>query len=80
MNIAETIKERRATLGISQQDLAEIAEVSAATIKDIERGKANPSLATMDKIAEVLGMEVCLRLKTVFNNIQINDYENSTGI
>lgn len=66
MNIAETIKERRATLGISQQDLAEIAEVSAATIKDIERGKANPSLATMDKIAEVLGMEVCLRLKNVF--------------
>lgn len=63
MNIAKDIKERRSQLGISQQDLAEISEVSLATIKDIERGKGNPSLTTLEKIADVLGMEVMLQIK-----------------
>lgn len=39
MNVAETIKERRAALAISQLDLAEIAGVSIVTVKDIERSK-----------------------------------------
>lgn len=63
MDIAKDIKERRSQLGISQQDLAEISEVSLATIKDIERGKGNPSLTTLEKIADVLGMEVMLQIK-----------------
>lgn len=63
MDIAKDIKERRSQLGISQQDLAEISEVSLATIKDIERGKGNPSLTTLEKIADVLGMEVVLQIK-----------------
>lgn len=63
MNIAKDIKERRSQLGISQQDLAEISEVSLATIKDIERGKGNPSLTTLEKIVDVLGMEIVLHIK-----------------
>ncbi len=63
MDIAKDIKERRSQLGISQQDLAEISEVSLATIKGIERGKGNPSLTTLEKIADVLGMEVVLQIK-----------------
>lgn len=63
MDIAKDIKERRSQLRISQQDLAEISEVSLATIKDIERGKGNPSLTTLEKIADVLGMEVVLQIK-----------------
>ena len=63
MNIAKDIKERRSQLGISQQDLAEISEVSLATIKDIERGKGNPSLTTLEKIADVLGMKIVLQIK-----------------
>lgn len=52
------IKLRRKTLGITQQDLAEIGGISLATIKDIERGKGNPSLNTINKITDVLGMEM----------------------
>lgn len=63
MDFAKIIKERRAALGISQVDLAEIAEVGIATIKDIERGKGNPSLSTLVKIADVLGMEVVMKMK-----------------
>lgn len=58
MDISNILKENRSKLGISQIDLAEIAEVSLATIKDLERGKGNPSLSTLEKIADTLGLEI----------------------
>lgn len=58
MSLEDTMKARRKTLGISQQDLAEMSGVSLATIKDIERGQGNPSLSTMQKILGILGMEI----------------------
>lgn len=58
MPLSVVIKSRRKTLAISQQDLAEMAGVGLATIKDIERGKGNPSMGTVSKIMEVLGMEI----------------------
>lgn len=63
MNLREVMKSRRATLGISQLDLAEMSEVSLATVKDIERGKGNPSLSTVGKLLEVLGMEIVYRVR-----------------
>lgn len=63
MNLQNTIKERRKTLSLSQNDLAEMAQLSLATIKDIERGKGNPSIATVSKIMDVLGMEVIYKVR-----------------
>lgn len=63
MELKEVMKQRREALGLSQLDLAEMAQVGLATIKDIERGKGNPSLATVGKILEVLGMEIDYRLR-----------------
>ena len=63
MDLREVMKSRRKTLSISQLDLAEMAEVSLATVKDIERGKGNPSLATVNKIIEVLGMEIIFQVR-----------------
>ena len=63
MDLKEVMKSRRKTLSISQLDLAEMAEVSLATVKDIERGKGNPSLATVNKIIEVLGMEIISQVR-----------------
>ena len=58
MGLSEVMKKRRKELEISQLDLAEMAEVSLATVKDIERGKGNPSLNTVKRILMVLGMEI----------------------
>lgn len=58
MELNEVMKKRRKELEISQLDLAEMAEVSFATVKDIERGKGNPSLNTVKRILMVLGMEI----------------------
>lgn len=63
MNIAADIKKRRMRLGISQQDLAEFSGVGISTVKDIERGKGNPSLQTLQKLLEVLGLEMTLRVR-----------------
>lgn len=58
MDLQSTIKTRRKALKISQEDLAQMADVGLATVKDIERGKANPSLATIIRLLEVLGLEI----------------------
>lgn len=63
MNLTDTLKERRMRLQISQADLAEMAGVSLATVKDIERGKGNPSLQTTEKLLDVLGLEIVYRIR-----------------
>lgn len=63
MELNEVIKSRRKVLAISQLDLAEMAEVSLATIKDIERGKGNPSLSTVNKLLGVLGLEMDFKIR-----------------
>ena len=62
-NLGLLIKERRKILKIRQEDLAEISDVALRTIVLIERGEGNPSLETLLKIAEVLGMELQLNVK-----------------
>lgn len=57
------MKLRREVLSLSQQDLAEMAGVSLATVKDVERGKGNPSLSTVGKILDVLGLEIDYRIR-----------------
>ena len=63
MHLSEIIKERRALLGITQQDLADISGVGLRTIKEIETNKGNPSISTLSKILDALGMELDLRIK-----------------
>jgi predicted transcriptional regulator len=43
-----------------------MADISLASVKDIERGKANPTLSTVVKILEVLGMEIEYRIRKTF--------------
>jgi DNA-binding XRE family transcriptional regulator len=57
------IKQRREELQITQETLAEIAEVGLRTLKQFESGKGNPTLQTITKISEVLGMELKLQIK-----------------
>jgi transcriptional regulator with XRE-family HTH domain len=61
--IIKQIKERREMLKITQEALADLAEVGLRTLKQLESGKANPSFNTLQKIADVLGMELILQVK-----------------
>ncbi|HLO80928.1 MAG TPA: helix-turn-helix transcriptional regulator [Chitinophagaceae bacterium] len=61
--IGETIKKRRELLGLLQPQLAAISGVSRRTIQLVENGKANPSLETLLKIADPLGLTIELAVK-----------------
>jgi transcriptional regulator with XRE-family HTH domain len=61
--IGVQIKERRKVLRITQPDLAEMADISINTLYKIERGQANPTVQVLNKIADILGMEVKLEVK-----------------
>jgi len=75
-NIANIIKERRKILKITQEQLAEMAEVGLRNLKSIENAKSNPTISTINKLAVVLGMELKLEIK---KQVELND-EKSKNI
>jgi len=67
-NLINTIKERRENLKVNQENLAKLSGVGLRTLKQFESGKGNPTIQTIQKIADVLGLEVCLKVKTEITN------------
>lgn len=59
----QIIKERRNLLGLTQQDLSDYTGLSVRFIKNLEVGKGNPSLSNLEKIAQVLGLELVIKIK-----------------
>ena len=62
-DLISTIKERRKIMDVTQETLAEISEVGLRTLKQFESGKGNPTLLTLHKLTDALGMEVCIQVK-----------------
>ena len=74
-NIVETLKKRRIRLQVTQETLALLTGVSLRTIKQLEVGKGNPTLETIQKLADALGLELQLIIKnTSIENEVNNDY------
>jgi transcriptional regulator with XRE-family HTH domain len=63
--LIKSIKERREELQVTQETLAELSGVGLRTLKQFESGKGNPTLLTLSKLADVLGMEVGLQVKNI---------------
>jgi y4mF family transcriptional regulator len=63
--IGKTIKERRKALKITQPDLADLAGISVNTLYKIERGEANPTIDILERILEVLGLDIKLEAKKI---------------
>ena len=61
--LGEIIKSRRNELRITQPHLAELAKVSTNTLYKLERGQGNPSLDVLNKLSEILGLELMLDVK-----------------
>lgn len=57
-SIGKAIQQRRKSRNIIQNDLADIAGISLRTLREIEKGNANPELTTLMKLCEALGMEI----------------------
>ncbi len=63
MDIGKIVENRRKFLGVCQEDVAEMCGVSSKTIQKIENDKANPTFQTLQKILNVLGMEIIIDIK-----------------
>lgn len=58
-----TLKKRKEVLGVTQEQLADLSGVGLRTLKALESKKSNPTLETLTKLADVLGMELKLVVK-----------------
>lgn len=54
----ERVRSARIELGLSQESVADLAQMHVTNLGKIERGCANPSLHTIVRIAGVLGVDV----------------------
>lgn len=63
--LIKAVKDRRESLNITQGTLAELSGVGLRTLKQFESGKGNPTLMTLQKLSDAMGMEVALKLKKI---------------
>ena len=68
LDLIKIIKSRRESLTITQEDLAELSGVGLRTLKQFERGKGNPTLLTLQKLSDALGLEVTISVKKLGGN------------
>jgi y4mF family transcriptional regulator len=68
LEIGSTIRQRRELLGLLQPQLAVLSGISTRTIQLVEQGKGNPSLDTLTRLADPLGLRLDLVLKEPSKN------------
>ena len=56
--LGNIIRERRNELSLSQESLSDRSDVAIKTIHSVELGKANPSIKTLEKILDNLGLQI----------------------
>lgn len=61
--IITAIKERREAFQITQEDLSKRSGVGLRTLKQLESGKGNPTLSTLQKIGDALGLDLVFQVK-----------------
>jgi transcriptional regulator with XRE-family HTH domain len=59
-NLGQKIKEIRESRGLSQQQLADLANVTQSTISQIERNEKDPSLSTVTKVSAALNVHIAI--------------------
>ena len=64
---AHAVAAARATAGISQKKLAALSGIDQSDISKIERGVANPSVSTLDRIAKALGGRLSITIELPTN-------------
>ena len=58
-SLGHKLKTLREEYGLTQAKLASMAEVTAGLVGQIEQGKVQPSLKTLEKLSEVMGVTPC---------------------
>ena len=61
--LIQTVKKRRKVLNVNQEEVALLSGVGLRTLTQFESGKGNITLKNLQKILEVLGLELNLTIK-----------------
>ncbi|OGG87909.1 hypothetical protein A2592_01455 [Candidatus Kaiserbacteria bacterium RIFOXYD1_FULL_42_15] len=62
-SIARMLIDKRIKEGLTQKELAEKIGTRQSVISNLEGGEANPTLATLRKVADALGAKVMVTLR-----------------
>jgi transcriptional regulator with XRE-family HTH domain len=71
VNVGERLRELREARNISMRTLASRSGLSANALSMIERGKASPSVSTLYKLAEALGVSITTFFATDIDRKQV---------
>ncbi len=63
--VARAIRQRRKQIGLSQEVLAEKADIDRTYVSLIERSKVNITLVVASKIARALGLSLSRLIKAI---------------
>lgn len=58
--IMQAMIDARKERGLTQKELAERTGIAQGDISKLENGSANPSLRTLRRLAEGMGMKICI--------------------
>jgi CheY-like chemotaxis protein len=68
------IKTERCVLGFSQEELAERAGLHRTYVSDVERGARNPSIASIEKLAQALKLSVSALFQRADNGGRLSEF------
>jgi transcriptional regulator with XRE-family HTH domain len=56
--VGRNLRRLRVATGLSQENLAVDAEVDRTYVSRVERGRENPTVAVLERLAEAMGSEI----------------------
>lgn len=71
MNLGENLRKIRKSKGLSQRELAERISSDPSYVNRVEIGKLNPSIAVIERIADVLECSLDYLVKGINNQSEI---------
>jgi len=63
-DIGKFVKKRRNELNLKQSTLSDYANIGSTNLSNLEGGKANITLDSLQDILEVLGLEIIIQVKS----------------
>lgn len=64
-DIGAIVQKRRIELALNQHDLAEMSNVTIKTLYAIESNKGNPTIEVLQRVLDVLGLEIKIQIKSM---------------
>ncbi len=67
-SVMQAMIDARKSAGLTQKQLSEKTGITQADISNLESGKANPSLRTLQRLASGMGMKVKIEFQPIGHN------------